>query len=138
MRVLCSVTGQWVSREQAMTNKRGLCKPQPTPDCLWTDAEAYGNYLVRAEDQSYTIFPKNPRTGESMRVHCPKFSLQLRHIDTDAVVEFSHYRTMGRWFWRDSREPKRTLSRADVLETLSRMVRGEQVAVDLLRRHLAG
>lgn len=138
MRVFSHATGTWERREIAQNAQNALMVGTPDPDILWGQSEAHHNYLVRGEDQSSVIYPINPKTGKSMRVTKPKYVMIFRHIDTDVLVEFSKYKNMGRWYWRDSRDAKPT-NRDEIVASVSRMLKLERTAAsELLARYLGG
>lgn len=80
----------------------------------------FGNWRFETVDASRCIFPKDARTGKSMRVSLPKAICIMRSVSVDSTVSFSKYRTQGKWFYRDSRR-KEPVSRFHVVSEIARM-----------------
>lgn len=119
------------------------------PDDVWcgSDVLAEGNWYVLPVELVRYIYPKNPRTGKSMRVTLITRYMHLRHSVTDMTFSFKCYKHQGRWLWADSRDQRpdvpnhrKRCDRSDVIVEVARCVtRGDHAAATtMVDAHLGG
>jgi len=93
------------------------------------------HYIVTAADRTTRIIYEDRITGKIGAIKKPKYVLSVRCLRSGAVVEFSRYRNMRRWYWRDSRDQKYCQER-EVRAELSRMLADPAVASALIATHM--
>lgn len=94
-----------------------------------------GNWTISTRDESTIIYPYT-REGKRIRVQLPKAVMQLKH-DNGSTVEFSKYKTQGKWFYRDSRS-KESVNVHRVVSEVARMLAVDPAtAREVINMHLA-